>query len=129
MSRSGRLPVARHESDGVRERRCDKEQDVPSPMQLRQQEKREEKLRNVREQVAEGTLVIRQMTAAERKRRSRSLQRQAGFLSAGQTTATRIPKPFACDLDELAIAKLKKVASQRKATIYQVLEQLIHEHL
>jgi len=37
-------------------------------MQLRQQEKREEKLRNVREQVAEGTLVIRQMTAAERKR-------------------------------------------------------------
>ena len=52
----------------MRERRCYKEQEVPSPMQLRQQEKREEKLRNVREQVAEGTLVIRQMTAAERKR-------------------------------------------------------------
>jgi hypothetical protein len=37
-------------------------------MQLRQQEKREEKLRNIREQVAEGKLVIRQMTPAERKR-------------------------------------------------------------
>jgi hypothetical protein len=41
---------------------------VPSPMQLRQQEKREEKLRDIREQVAAGKLVIRQMTAAERKR-------------------------------------------------------------
>lgn len=37
-------------------------------MQQRQQEKREEKLRSIRAQVAEGTLVIRQMTAAERKR-------------------------------------------------------------
>lgn len=36
-------------------------------MQLRQQEKREEKLRDIREQVAEGKLVIRQMTADERK--------------------------------------------------------------
>jgi len=41
---------------------------VPSPMQLRQQEKREEKLRDIRAQVAEGKLVIRQMTADERKR-------------------------------------------------------------
>jgi hypothetical protein len=41
---------------------------VPSPMQLRQQEKREEKLRDIDEQVAEGKLVIRQMTPAERKR-------------------------------------------------------------
>jgi hypothetical protein len=37
-------------------------------MQLRQQEKREEKLRDIREQVAEGKLVIRQMTPAERRR-------------------------------------------------------------
>jgi hypothetical protein len=37
-------------------------------MQLRQQEKREEKLRDIREQVADGKLVIRQMTPAERKR-------------------------------------------------------------
>ena len=37
-------------------------------MQLRQQEKREEKLRNIRDQVAEGKLVIRQMTADERQR-------------------------------------------------------------
>lgn len=37
-------------------------------MQLRQQEKREAKLRDIREQVAEGKLVIRQMTSAERKR-------------------------------------------------------------
>jgi hypothetical protein len=36
-------------------------------MQLRQQEKREEKLRNIREQVAEGKLVIRQMTPDERR--------------------------------------------------------------
>ncbi|HXB64264.1 MAG TPA: hypothetical protein VNV42_05235 [Solirubrobacteraceae bacterium] len=41
---------------------------MPSPMQLRQQEKREEKLRDIREQVAEGKLVIRQMTADERRR-------------------------------------------------------------
>lgn len=41
---------------------------MPSPMQLRQQEKREEKLRNIREQVAEGKLVIRQMTPDERRR-------------------------------------------------------------
>jgi len=41
---------------------------MPSPMQLRQQEKREEKLRNIREQVAEGTLVIRKMTPDERRR-------------------------------------------------------------
>lgn len=37
-------------------------------MQLRQQEKREAKLRAIREQVADGKLVIRQMTPAERKR-------------------------------------------------------------
>jgi len=41
---------------------------VPGPQQLRQQEKREEKLEDIREQVAQGRLVIRQMTAAERKR-------------------------------------------------------------
>ena len=41
---------------------------MPSPMQLRQQEKREEKLRNIREQVAEGKLVIRQMTPDERRK-------------------------------------------------------------
>jgi hypothetical protein len=49
-------------------RRCYEEQDVPSPTQLRQQENREQKLRNIRQQVAEGQLVIRQMTPAERKR-------------------------------------------------------------
>ena len=37
-------------------------------MQLRQQEKHEQKLREIREQVAEGTLVIRQMTPEERLR-------------------------------------------------------------
>jgi hypothetical protein len=41
---------------------------VPSPQQLRQQEKHEEKLKDIREQVAQGKLVIRQMTADERKR-------------------------------------------------------------
>jgi hypothetical protein len=41
---------------------------VPGPQQLRQQEKREKKLEDIREQVAQGRLVIRQMTAAERKR-------------------------------------------------------------
>jgi hypothetical protein len=40
---------------------------MPSPIQLRQQEKREEKLRNIREQVVEGKLVIRQMTPEERR--------------------------------------------------------------
>lgn len=35
--------------------------------QLRQQERHEEKLRSIREQVAKGTLVVRKMTDAERK--------------------------------------------------------------
>jgi hypothetical protein len=35
---------------------------------LRQQAKHEEKLKDIQEQVAEGKLVIRKMTAAERKR-------------------------------------------------------------
>jgi hypothetical protein len=41
---------------------------VPGPMQLRQQEKREQKLKDIREQVADGKLVIRQMTPKERRR-------------------------------------------------------------
>jgi hypothetical protein len=41
---------------------------VPSPTQLRQQEKREEKLRDIRAQISQGTLVIRQMTPDERRR-------------------------------------------------------------
>jgi hypothetical protein len=41
---------------------------VPGPQQLRQQQKHEEKLRDIREQVAQGKLVIRKMTAAERER-------------------------------------------------------------
>jgi hypothetical protein len=41
---------------------------VPGPQQIRQQEKHEEKLEDIREQVAQGKLVIRQMTADERKR-------------------------------------------------------------
>jgi len=41
---------------------------VPSTYQLRQQEQHEKKLEDIREQVASGRLVIRQMTAAERKR-------------------------------------------------------------
>jgi hypothetical protein len=41
---------------------------VPSPQQLRQQEQHEKKLRDMQDQVAQGKLVIRQMTADERKR-------------------------------------------------------------
>ncbi|HUN79610.1 MAG TPA: hypothetical protein VMU32_11850 [Solirubrobacteraceae bacterium] len=41
---------------------------MPSTYQLRQQEQHEKKLEDIREQVASGRLVIRQMTAAERKR-------------------------------------------------------------
>ena len=41
---------------------------MPGPQQLRQQERREQKLEDIREQVAQGKLVIRRMTAAERKR-------------------------------------------------------------
>jgi hypothetical protein len=41
---------------------------VPGPQQLRQQEKHEEKLKDIREQVAQGKLVIRQMTDDERQR-------------------------------------------------------------
>jgi hypothetical protein len=48
-------------------RQC-KEKHVPSSNQLRQQEQHERKLKEIREQVANGKLVIRQMTAAERKR-------------------------------------------------------------
>ena len=41
---------------------------MPTSNQLRQQEQHERKLEEIREQVANGKLVIRQMTAAERKR-------------------------------------------------------------
>jgi hypothetical protein len=41
---------------------------VPGSQQVRQQEKHEEKLKDIREQVAQGKLVIRKMTADERMR-------------------------------------------------------------
>lgn len=41
---------------------------MPGPQQVRQQEKHEEKLKDIREQVAQGKLVIRKMTADERMR-------------------------------------------------------------
>jgi len=50
-------------------------------MQMRQQQKRDEKLQNIREQVADGKLVIRQMTAAERKRFPPRAQKTHGSAS------------------------------------------------
>ncbi len=41
---------------------------MPSTYQLRQQEQHEQKLKDIREQVATGKLVIRQMTPEERRR-------------------------------------------------------------
>ena len=41
---------------------------MPGPQQLRQQEQHEQKLKDIREQVAKGKLVIRKMTAEERRR-------------------------------------------------------------
>lgn len=41
---------------------------MQTPNQLRQQEQHEKKLRDIRDQVANGTLVIRKMTPAERER-------------------------------------------------------------
>ena len=41
---------------------------MPSSYQLRQQEQHEQKLKEIREQVARGKLVIRQMTPEERRR-------------------------------------------------------------
>ncbi len=41
---------------------------MPTPSQLRQQEQHEQKLKDIREQVETGKLVIRQMTPEERKR-------------------------------------------------------------
>lgn len=41
---------------------------LPGPQQVRQQEQHEQKLRDMQDQVAQGKLVIRQMTAEERKR-------------------------------------------------------------
>jgi hypothetical protein len=41
---------------------------VPTPHELRQQEQREQKLKDMREQVAQGKLVIRQMSPEERRR-------------------------------------------------------------
>jgi len=41
---------------------------LPGPQQIRQQERHEQKLKEIREQVAQGKLVIRKMTASERKR-------------------------------------------------------------
>jgi hypothetical protein len=44
------------------------EANLPGPQQQRQQEKREQKLKDIRDQVAQGKLVIRAMTAEERAR-------------------------------------------------------------
>ena len=44
------------------------EKHVASSYQVRLQEQHDQKLKDIREQVASGKLVIRQMTAAERKR-------------------------------------------------------------
>jgi hypothetical protein len=52
----------------VSEGAIDRSISVPGPQQLRQQERHEAKLRDIREQVAQGKLVIRKMTATERKR-------------------------------------------------------------
>lgn len=41
---------------------------MPGSYQQRQQQEHEQKLKAIREQVASGKLVIRQMTKAERKR-------------------------------------------------------------
>ena len=41
---------------------------MPSSYQLRQQEQHDKKLTEIREQVANGKLVIRQMTPEERRR-------------------------------------------------------------
>ena len=41
---------------------------MPTPHQLRQEQQHEQKLSDMREQVANGKLVIRQMTPEERKR-------------------------------------------------------------
>jgi hypothetical protein len=41
---------------------------MPGPQQLRQQERHEQKLKEIREQVAQGKLVIRKMTDEERER-------------------------------------------------------------
>ncbi len=41
---------------------------MPSSYQLRQQEEHEKKVKEIREQVAAGKLVIRKMTAEERRR-------------------------------------------------------------
>lgn len=45
-----------------------RESTVPSTYQLRQQEQHEQKLKDIREQVAAGKLVIRKMTPEERRR-------------------------------------------------------------
>jgi hypothetical protein len=44
----------------------------------RQQEKREEKLDHIKQQVADGSLVIRKMTAGERKKYPASRGKQRG---------------------------------------------------
>ena len=65
------------------------------------------------------------MTAAERKRKSRAEQRQRGFTDFGK----RIPRSFACDLDEVAINLLRRAAEQEGVPVYVVLERLISTYL
>jgi len=55
---------------------------MPGPQQLRQQEQREAKLRDIHERVSSGKLVIRQMTADERER----YPPRGGPTPRGQTT-------------------------------------------
>ena len=52
---------------GILQHDCQENQ-LPGPQQLRQQERHEQKLKDIREQVAQGKLVIRRMTAEERRR-------------------------------------------------------------
>jgi hypothetical protein len=62
MATSGEKPKSKKPAEGSK-----KPGSSPSPTARRQQKQREERLALIKEQVADGTLTIRQMTPKERR--------------------------------------------------------------
>jgi hypothetical protein len=60
-------PVAKESKKGKGPAKKPRAGSTPSPTMRRQQRERRERMKLIREQVADGTLVIRKMTAKERR--------------------------------------------------------------
>lgn len=68
------------------------------------------------------------MTPAERKRASRKRLATAG-VRGSDGVLQRLPVPFSCDLDVIALGRLRRAASQQGVPIHALLERLIFDNL